>query len=106
MSQLTAHLAFSAELLHQVRFVPLTFQMHVGNLIPGPLPFVEPRQAQEPRHSLFYSEDPNFSGDLNALPQPVCHVVVGPDPRLLEGRAEALDVALCLCRMAAESAGR
>ncbi len=84
--------------------------MHVGNLIPGQLPFVEQglwlRQAQEPRHRLFYSDDPPFSGGLNALPQPVCHVVVGPDPGLLKCRAEAQDVALCLCRMAVESAGR
>jgi hypothetical protein len=86
--------------------------MHAGNLIPGPLPFVEPglwlRQAhwQEPRHRLFYSDDLPFSGGLNALPQPLCHVVVGLDPGFLKCRAEALDVVLRLCRMAAESAGR
>ena len=84
--------------------------MHVSNLIPGPLPFIESglwlRQALEPRHRLFYSNDPPFGGGLNAPPQPVCHVVVGPDPGLFKCRAEALYVALRLCRMAAESASR
>jgi hypothetical protein len=41
-----------------------------------------------------------------ALPQPLGHVVVGLDPSLLEAQADTLDVALRLCRMAAESAGR
>ena len=66
----------------------------------------EVRQTLEARHCLFYSDDPPFGGGLNALPQPVSHVMVSPDPGLLECRAEALYVALCLCRMAAESAGR
>ena len=34
------------------------------------------------------------------------HVVVRQDPGLLEGRSETLNVALRLCRVAAESAGR
>jgi hypothetical protein len=74
--------------------------MHRGNLIPGPLPFVEPglwlRQAQEPRHRLFYSDNPTFSGGPNALPQPVCHLVVGPDPGLLKRRAERRWMCLCV----------
>ena len=41
----------------RVTLFPLTFQMHLVNLIPGPLPFIESglwlRQALEPRHCLF-----------------------------------------------------
>ncbi len=88
----------------------LTFQMQVVHLIPGPLSSVNLlfrlRQALEPRHRLLCNDGPPSGGVLNAFPQPPGHVVVGPDPGLLERRTETLDVALRLCRVAAERAGR
>ncbi len=88
----------------------LTFQKLIGDLVPGPLScidlFLWLRQALEPRHSLHCDYDPPVGGVLNSLPQPLGYVVVGTDPGLLECRAETLDVALRLCRVAAESKGR
>ncbi len=56
-------------------------------------------------HSLLCDYDPPVGGVLSFLAQQLGNVVVGPDPSLLECRAEIFDVALCLCRVAAESTG-
>jgi hypothetical protein len=68
----------------------LTFQMYIGHLVPGLLPVIYPfrwlRQALKTRHSLFRNDDPSFGSSPYTLPQPLCYVVVGPDPCLLERR--------------------
>jgi hypothetical protein len=70
----------------------LTFQMYVGHLVLGLLPVIYPfrwlRQAfkLKTRYSLFRSDDPSFGSSPCTLPQPLCYVVVGPDPCLLERR--------------------
>jgi hypothetical protein len=83
--------------------------MQVVYLIPGPLPSINLLfpllQALEPRHCLLCNDGQPFGGVRNAFTQPLGHVVVGPDPGLLEGRTETLNVALRLCRVAAECAG-
>ncbi len=82
----------------------LTFQTYVGHLAPGPLPVIYPfhwlLQALKTRQSLFRCDDPSFGRSHYTLLQPLCCVVVDPDPCLLEGRTQALNVALCLCRIA------
>ncbi len=85
--------------------------LDAGRRPPHPSPAVKrlllgPRQALEPRHSLLCNDGPPFGGVLNAIPQQMGHIVVGPDPSLLGGWTETLDAALLPCRVAAESAGR
>jgi hypothetical protein len=54
------------------------------------------RQALEPLHRLLCDYDPLVGGVLIAFPQPMGHIVVGPDPGLLEGQTETLDMISCM----------
>jgi hypothetical protein len=85
----------------------LTFQKLVRDLVLGQLPCIDLLlwllQALEPHHSLLCGYDPPVCGVLKSFPESLGHVVVDQDPSLLECLAETLDVALCLCRVAAES---
>jgi hypothetical protein len=86
--------------------------MYLGHLVPGPLPDLYPflwlRQAfkLKTHHRLFRSDDPSFGSSHYALRQPLCCVVMGPDPELFESRTQALGVALRLCRVTTQGAGR
>jgi hypothetical protein len=75
-------------------FLTLRLQGGVGNLIPGPLSFINLvlwlLQALKPRHSLLYGHGPPSGGSLNTPPQPTRHLVVGLDPGLLDCQPDSV----------------
>jgi hypothetical protein len=93
LSPLTAG-SLPSECCVSVDWLTLTLQVHVFNLIRGPLPFSHHLDVADP-------------GGLpkSVLSQWSTLEPFMPDPGLFESRAVVLDVTLGLCMISAESAG-